>query len=60
MQHHPDERNQLAMLHDRYKNFSLEVYDHKMVGNAEKLKEAQKNLMETEKELDILKKKLHS
>ena len=28
MQHHPDERNQLAALHDRHKRFSLEVYDH--------------------------------
>ncbi|MCL5130298.1 MULTISPECIES: hypothetical protein [unclassified Algibacter] len=59
MQHHPDERNQLEALHDRYKNFSLEVYDHHISGNHEKLKEAQKNLRETEIELNALKKKLH-
>lgn len=59
MQHHPDERNQLASLHDRHKRFSMNVYDHYKSGNHEKLKEAQKSLKETEKELEALKKKLH-
>lgn len=59
MQHHPDERNQLAMLHDRHKRFSINVYDYHKSGETEKLKEAQKNLKETVKELDALKKKLH-
>lgn len=59
MQHHPDERDQLAALHDRHKRFSINVYDHHIEGNHEKLKEAQKNFNETERELDALKKKLH-
>lgn len=59
MQHHPDERNQLAALHDRHKRFSINVYDHSAAGKTAKLKEAQKQLKETEKELEALKKKLH-
>ena len=59
MQHHSDERNQLAALHDRHKRFSINVYDHDSAGNHEKLKEAQKNLKDTEKELEALKRKLH-
>ena len=42
MQHHPDEQNQLEALHDRYKNFSINVYDYHVSGDQEKLKEAQK------------------
>ena len=56
---HPDERDQLAALHDRHKRFSIEVYDYQESDEQEKLKEAQKNLKQTVKELDALKKKLH-
>lgn len=59
MIHHPDERDQLEMLHDRHKRFSLEVYDHSVSNDKIKLAEAQKNLKVVVKELDDLKKKLH-
>lgn len=54
-----NEREQLERLHDRYKNFSLEVYDHTSSQNHEKLKEAKENLEKTEKDLEELKAKLH-
>lgn len=59
MIHHTDERDQLATLHDRHKRFSIEVYDYQDSGETEKLKESRKNLDQTVKELDTLKKKLH-
>lgn len=59
MIHGIDERDQLARLHDRHKRFSMMVYDHHTAGEDEKLKEAQKSLKLTAKELDDLKKKLH-
>ncbi|MGA8854287.1 MAG: hypothetical protein WB492_08940 [Christiangramia sp.] len=59
MQHHPDERNQLAALHDRHKRLSLNVYDHYTAGETDRLDEAQKKLKKTEKELEAFKKKMH-
>ncbi|WP_040756623.1 hypothetical protein [Winogradskyella psychrotolerans] len=59
MQHHPDERNQLAALHDRHKRFSMNVYDHSSNNETDKLIEAQKELKQTEKELADLMKRLH-
>lgn len=59
MQHHPDERNQLAALHDQHKRFSMNVYDHSSNGETTKLNEGQKELKQTEKELEELKKKLY-
>ena len=58
MIHHPDERNQLALLHDRHKNFSIEVYDHKYSRNSTKLKEAQKELEQTAIDIEALMRKL--
>ena len=59
MIHHSDERAQLEALHDRHKRFSIEVYDYQQSGETEKLKESRKNLDQTVKDLDELKKKLH-
>lgn len=58
MRHHPDERNQLAQLHDRHKNFSMEAYDHKDSRNSKKLKEAQKELEQTAIDVEALMKNL--
>lgn len=52
-------RTQLERLHDRHKRFSLDVYDHHTNNETEKLREAKRNLKQTEEELDELKKKLH-
>jgi hypothetical protein len=60
MIHGVDERDQLAALHDRHKRFSLEVYDHLTAKEEAHMLEAQRKLRETEKELEALKKKLHS
>ncbi|MEO5787501.1 MAG: hypothetical protein ACOH2D_07355 [Gelidibacter sp.] len=54
MRHHPDERNQLAQLHDRHRNFSIEVYDHKDSRNSRKLKEAKTNLEQTVIDVEAL------
>ena len=58
MIHHPDERDQIALLHDRHKNFSIEVYDHKDDTDTKKLKEARKNLEQTAREVEALMKRL--
>lgn len=58
MIHHPDERNQIALLHDRHKNFSMEVYDHKNDSDTKKLEDARKNLKQTAMEVEALMKKL--
>ncbi len=60
MIHGIDERDQLAALHDRHKRFSLEVYDHLTNQEEAQMLKAQRKLKETEKELEALKKTLHS
>lgn len=58
MIHHPDERNQLALLHDRHKNFSIEVYDHKDDTDTKILKEAKKNFEQTSREIEEMMQRL--
>lgn len=59
MIHGIEDGTELERMHDRYKKFSMNVYEHHKSGDHEKLKEAQKNLKVASKELNALMKRLH-
>ncbi len=42
MIHNTNERDQLALMHDHHKRFSLEVYDHLNAGEEEEMLQAKK------------------